>query len=147
MKPSLQRRASERGYATAYYAILLAAVMLPLMALSLDITRLLYVRTHLQTAADAACEAAAQAVPGAAFNASGTAAPEASLAQAQASREFNATVADQGLVKYKPTLTHIQIKGDTVEIQASAGVTPLIPVTPALAVNAAAFCQTRANRH
>ena len=48
-------RRSERGSSTAWAAIFMALVVLPLMSLAIDGTRLLYLRTRLQTAVDAAC--------------------------------------------------------------------------------------------
>ena len=50
---------SERGSSMAWTAIFLAFVLLPLMALVVDGSRLFYVRGRLQTALDAACEDAA----------------------------------------------------------------------------------------
>ncbi len=50
---------SEQGSSLAWTAAFLTTVFLPLMLLVVDGTRLLYVRGRLQTATDAACEAAA----------------------------------------------------------------------------------------
>jgi len=55
------------------------------------------VRTHLQTATDAACEAAAQAIDAAAFRNSGTERVNLALGAGYAQREFAATVADRAL--------------------------------------------------
>lgn len=52
----------EQGSSMGWTAIFLAAVLLPLMLLVIDGSRVLYVRGRLQTAADAACEAAAWTV-------------------------------------------------------------------------------------
>jgi len=49
----------ERGSSTAWTAIFLAFVLVPMLALVIDGSRLFYVRGRLQTAADAACEDAA----------------------------------------------------------------------------------------
>jgi uncharacterized membrane protein len=50
---------SEQGSSLAWTAVFLITVLMPLMLLVIDGSRLLYIRGRLQTAADAACEAAA----------------------------------------------------------------------------------------
>ena len=50
---------SERGSSMAWTAVFLMTVLMPLMLLIVDGSRLLYIRGRLQTASDAACEAAA----------------------------------------------------------------------------------------
>lgn len=60
-KPRVNIHRSERGSSMAWTAVFLATVLLPLMLLVVDGTRLLYVRGRLQTAADGACEDAAWA--------------------------------------------------------------------------------------
>jgi uncharacterized membrane protein len=49
----------EHGSSMAWTAVFLITVLLPLMLLVVDGSRLLYIRGRLQTATDAACEAAA----------------------------------------------------------------------------------------
>ena len=58
-KSKIKNRKSEIGSSLAWSAIFLAFVLLPLMALVVDGSRLFYVRGRLQTALDAACEDAA----------------------------------------------------------------------------------------
>ncbi len=60
-QPAIHPHRSESGSSMAWTAVFLAAVLLPLMLLVIDGSRLLYVRGRLQTAADAACEDAAWA--------------------------------------------------------------------------------------
>lgn len=138
---------NDEAYAMAYYTIILATVLLPLMSLTIDITRLMYVRTHLQTAADGACAAAAQAVFGPSFNLTGRAVPDARMADTYARREFEATVADQGIIEYAPRLDRVLVNGTFVELEASASVTPLMPVTPGLSARVLANCEARASGH
>ena len=52
---------SERGSSMAWTAVFLITVLLPLMLLVVDGSRLLFIRGRLQTATDAACEGAAWA--------------------------------------------------------------------------------------
>ncbi len=54
-------RNSEQGSSMAWTAIFLTTILMPLMLLVIDGSRLLYVRGRLQTAVDAACEDAAWA--------------------------------------------------------------------------------------
>ena len=49
----------EHGSSMAWTAVFLVTVLMPLMLLIVDGSRLLYIRGRLQTASDAACEAAA----------------------------------------------------------------------------------------
>ena len=50
-----------RGDVWAFIAIAMVFIGLPLASLTVDVVRGMYVRTHLQTATDAACQAAADA--------------------------------------------------------------------------------------
>ena len=51
---------NEHGYVTAFWAIFLGTVMVPLMVLAWDVGRLFYARGEIQKAADAAALAAAR---------------------------------------------------------------------------------------
>ena len=55
----MQLRKPEQGSSMAWTAVFLTTVLLPLMLLVIDGSRLLYIRGRLQTATDAACEDAA----------------------------------------------------------------------------------------
>jgi hypothetical protein len=55
-------RFNEHGYATAFWAVFIGAVMIPLLVLVWDVGRLFYARGEVQKAADAAALAAAQEV-------------------------------------------------------------------------------------
>ncbi len=55
-------RDKEQGYAMAFYAIFLAAVVVPLLVLAWGVGRFFYARGELQKAADAAAEAAAREI-------------------------------------------------------------------------------------
>jgi hypothetical protein len=54
-------RRPEQGSSMAWTAVLLITVLLPLMLLVIDGSRVFYIRARLQTATDAACEDAAWA--------------------------------------------------------------------------------------
>jgi Flp pilus assembly protein TadG len=85
----------------------MAAILLPLLSLSVDITRAFYVRLHLQSATDAACEAAALALDVPQFRETGRAEIHSGLAFSWAGREFSATLADQSTVHYTASLGQI----------------------------------------
>ena len=57
----MQNRRPEQGSSMAWTAVLLITVLMPLMLLIIDGSRLFYIRGRLQTATDAACEDAAWA--------------------------------------------------------------------------------------
>src|SRR5690349_5949077 len=97
------------AFAMPYYAVVLAAVAVPLMILSLDVTRFFYLRTHLQSATDAACEAAAQALDLPHFKSTGEARVDLALARGYANREFSTTTSEQGITKYTPVLNGIRL--------------------------------------
>jgi hypothetical protein len=101
----------------------MAAVLLPLLSLSVDVTRAFYVRLHLQSAADAACEAAALALDVPQFRQTGRAEIHSGLAYDWAGREFAATLADQSAINYAAALGQISFTGPrTVLCRASASV-------------------------
>jgi hypothetical protein len=55
----MKKERPEQGSSLAWTAVFLITVLLPLMLLIIDGSRLWYIRGRLQTATDAACEAAA----------------------------------------------------------------------------------------
>ena len=60
MLSTLRRfRRDRRADVWSFIAVALVFIALPLASLTVDVVRGLYVRTHLQVAADAACQAAA----------------------------------------------------------------------------------------
>ena len=89
MLQSLRRfRRDRRADVWAFLAVALLFVALPLASLTVDVVRDMYVRTHLQVAADAACQAAANSVDAAVFQATGVQQINASLARYQAASVF-----------------------------------------------------------
>lgn len=134
----------ETGYSMAWYAALLAFVLVPLMSLAVDITRLLFVRTDLQTSVDAACEAAALAADTAAFQQTGIERIDPGLAAAYAAQAFRASAAEAGLVQYAPSLASVAVFAPTeVACTGAAAVVPLIPYSPELSVRVFAQAKMR----
>ncbi len=114
-----------RAYAMPFYAIVLSTVALPLLILSVDVTRYFYMRTHLQAAADAACEAAAQALDLPYFRSTGEGRINLSQASGMASREFGSSTIEQGITKYAPRLTGLSfVSPRAVRCRAAADMIP-----------------------
>jgi acyl CoA:acetate/3-ketoacid CoA transferase len=113
--------------------MLIALVAMPMLVLSAEITRSLYINVHIQTAVDSACTAAVQAVDVPYFVDYGVIRIDPSNAVSYAQREFNATVARSNIEDYNPALTSVSINNNVVECRASAqmiwsfpGIAPLI---------------------
>lgn len=120
----------ERGYSMAWWAVIFATVLVPLLALSIDITRLLYVRVRVQSAVDAACEAAASTADIPAWREAGIRRIDPGEAAANANYAFYRTAAEAGVVRYAPTLSRLEIVGDTARCRAKASVQSFILPIP-----------------
>jgi uncharacterized membrane protein len=135
MPDCIRKHINEHGYSMGWYAMVFAFVLLPLMSLAVDITRLLYVRNDLQTSVDAACEAAGLAADTAYFNRTGEQRIHPGLAAAYASQAFRASAVEAGLMEYSATLTAVSVLSPTeVGCVARANVKTFIRITPALNV-------------
>lgn len=119
-----------RASAFAWYAALMLLVGIPLSSLSIDVVRLMYVRGHLHTATDAACQAAADALDVPYFVSTGQARINPGLARSQAGSIFAATLQDSSTIGYGPGLS-IGFPGPRLaHCVASASVDHLVPFTP-----------------
>ena len=139
---------SRRGDAYVWFAALLVFVAIPLSSLSIDVTRMMYVRGHLQTAADAACQSAADALDVPFFISTGQKRINTGLARTQAAREFSATLQDTGRVRY--TITGLAIDFPTptfAHCVASATVEHIIPLTPLMQVVVESTSEMRAAKN
>jgi len=136
----------QRGAAAVYWAACMTFIV-PLIALAIDMPRALYVRSHLQAAADAACEAAAMAVDVPVFRETGEAKIKYDDAKVWAAREFTATVADSGIWGYGPSLNSVVLETPLIaSCVASANVDPLVPVSPAMNIVVRSTSETRVGR-
>jgi len=137
-----------RGDVYAWTASLLVFVALPLASLSIDVVRLMYVRTHLQTASDAACQAAADALDVPHFVATGRKRIDRALADVQAQRVFSATLGDAAQVGFEPSLTLSYPSPTSAHCTASASVAHIVPLTPELraVVETTSEMRTRSRR-
>lgn len=135
-----------RGVSFAWIAILMTFVAIPLMSLSIDIVRLMYVRGHLHTATDAACQAAADALDVRRFIETGEARIEWGRARTQAVEVFRATLVDAETVRYAESLA-VDFPGPRLaHCTATARVDHIIPMTPAMNVIVETTSEMRARR-
>ncbi len=119
-----------RGDVWAFIAVAIVFIGLPLASLTVDVVRGMYVRTHLQVATDAACQAAADALDTAAFQSTGVRRINPSRGRSQAASVFNATLGDAARVGFTPSLAIGFPSATRANCQATASVDRLIPLTP-----------------
>ncbi len=119
-----------RGDVWAFIAIAMVFLGLPLSSLTVDVVRDMYVRTHLQAAADAACQAAADSLDTVAFQSTGVRRIDPSRGRSQAASVFSASLADAGRVGFTPVLAVGFPTATRATCQASASLRRLIPLTP-----------------
>jgi len=123
-----------RGDAYAWVAALMLLVGIPLASLSIDITRMMYVRGHLHTATDASCQAAVDALDVRYFINTGQARINAGQGRAQAAQVFRATLTDATTIKYVESLA-VDFPGPRLaHCTATARVDHIVPITPTLIV-------------
>lgn len=120
----------KRGDMFAYFAVLMVFLMVPLSSLAIDIVRGMYVRGHLHTATDAACQAAAEALDAPYFVQTGNKQIKPGLARAQAGQVFGASLVDADGVGFAPSLSVSIISPLKARCVSSASVARLIPGTP-----------------
>ncbi len=149
MKKKLNGKVSAfPGYSMALYAILLAVVGIPLMSLSIDITRLMYARTHLQAAVDAACEAGAQALDVPTFLQTGVRQIDYGVAIGNAAREFHSTVSSPAMMREGARLTSVWLVSPTsLGCTGTVQVAPMVPLLPELVAGARSISELKVERH
>ena len=126
---------SRRGDAYAWFASMLVFVFIPLASLSIDVTRMMYVRGHLQTANDAACQSAADALDVPLFIETNQKRIEPGLARKQAAREFSATLRDADKIRYTIEGLALDFPAPTfAHCVATVHVEHIIPLTPDMRV-------------
>lgn len=125
-------------------ALVIVTVMLPLMGLTLDIPRYFILRSTLQSAADAAAEAAAQTLDAGAFINAGEVSL-ASYATDSAARVFYAVAAPASDRGYGIALDGVSIdeSNDTVAVTAHGALRYLFGLTPEVAIHVQASSRFR----
>jgi hypothetical protein len=138
---------NRKGFALPYTVMLIALVAMPMLILSSEIARSLYVNVHIQTAADAACAAAVEAVDVDYFIDTGILRIDGSEAVAYAQREFNSTVARSNIENYSPSLYSVSVEHNTMVIcRASAQMRWTLPGIAPLNMNVMSAAEARARR-
>ena len=128
----------------AYTTMLIALVVMPMMIVSIEIVRMMFVNVHLQSAVDAACAAASQAVDVPHFILTGELIIDPVTAAANANREFYSTVANAGINQYYPALSSVSISNDTiVYCESSAEMTWMLPGISSVALTANSAAEAR----
>ena len=123
-------RQDRRGDVWAFISVAILYIGMPLAGLTVDVVRGMYVRTHLQVAADAACQAAADALDVSVFRETGVRQINISLARSQAASVFYGTLPDSSKVGFSPSLSVGFPSSTSAHCQASASVAHEIPLTP-----------------
>jgi hypothetical protein len=125
---------NRRGDAYAWTAALMLLVGIPLASLSIDIVRMMYVRGHLHTATDAACQAAVDALDVPHFINTGQAVINGGEGRAQALQVFRATLTDVTTIGYVESLA-VDFPGPRLAHCVSiARVDHIVPMTPTMIV-------------
>ena len=124
------------GYSMVFWAVFIALVLLPLLALAIEVGRYSYARAELTKAADAAALAAAIEVERSVFRETGEIVLTSSAwAQAQAYANANTQYLSARGIRPVVTSVEVDISGRTVRVVLSANLDPLFPtVIPAVPV-------------
>ncbi len=128
--------ADRRGYSMTFWAVFFGFVMIPIMALGIEVGRYFYAKAEIAKAADAAALAAAAQINQAAFEQSGVLTPTgATWSQAQAFANMNDGPLDRYGVFAIVTSIQVDPAMKTVSIGVSADLRRLFPsVVPAIIV-------------
>ena len=124
-RPSLP---NEHGYAMAFWAIFMGAVIMPLLVLSWDVGRLFYARGEIQKAADAAALAAAREVDVQHYMLTGEVLiHQGALVQASHYAVRNISYLPSKDIHTQITRVVVNNNTRTVYVQMTADVSPLFP--------------------
>ncbi|MGC8945995.1 MAG: pilus assembly protein TadG-related protein [Anaerolineae bacterium] len=124
----MQEQLQERGNSLVLWALFMAIVVLPLMMLAIEGTRLLYLRGEVQKCADAAAEAAARQVDIPTFERTGVAVfrPDAA-GEVWTVYNWNASYLFQRGVYVQPESVSVNSATRKVFVRLRATVRPFLP--------------------
>lgn len=134
----------KRGYSTAFWASFFALVLVPMLALSMEVGRFFFTRSQIAAASDSAALAAAVEINHRLFVETGQIAPSsATYSWAQKAANSNC---EQLIVKgIHPWVSDIRVTGNTVEVAVSADLSILFPsVVPDITVTEWGRAEVRA---
>lgn len=134
-----------RAYSMTFWAVFFAFVVIPMMALSMEIGRFWIARSQIAAASDAASLAAAVEINRRVFMETGQVVlPNAeTYAWAQRAVNLNSSwLSERGI---HPSVSGITVNGNTVRVSVSAGLDRLFPsVVPDIAVTETGKAEVRA---
>lgn len=135
-----------RGYSLTFWTIFFGFVLIPILALSIELGRYFYARAEIAKAADAAALAAAAEISQRVFEETGDLQPTSKTwANAQAFASMNNSYLAQYGVKAVVTGITVDASADTVLVQVSANLEMLSPsVVPEVLVIESGFAEIRA---
>lgn len=124
------------GYSMTFWAVFFGFIMIPIMALGIELGRYFYARAEIAKAADAAALAAAAQINQAVFEENGTLVPTSQTwVEAQAFANLNNGILARNGVYAAVTEIHIDPATQTVTVAVSANLNRLFPsVVPAVIV-------------
>lgn len=134
-----------RGYSMTFWAVFFGFIMIPIMALGIELGRYFYARAEIAKAADAAALAAAVEINHRIFEASGDLSPTSKTwALAQVFASMNNNYLAQYGINAVVTGINIDAGKHTVLVQVSANLDRLFPsVVPDVVVSERGFAEIR----
>ncbi len=134
------------GYSMTFWTVFFGFIMIPIMALGIELGRYFYARAEIAKAADAAALAAAAEINQRIFEASGDLSPTSmTWSNAQAFASMNNNYLGQYGVNAVVTGINVDVGKDTVMVQVSANLERLFPsVVPYVLVMETGQAQIRA---
>ncbi len=138
-----------RAYSMTFWTVFFGFIMIPIMALGIELGRYFYARAEVAKAADAAALAAAAEINQRIFEASGDLAPTGKTwANAQAFASMNNGYLTQYGVNAVVSGINVNAGAHTVQVQVSANLERLFPsVVPSVIVSESGFAEIRAFTH
>ena len=135
-----------RGYSLTFWTIFFGFILIPILALSIELGRYFYARSEIAKAADAAALAAAAEISQRVFEETGDLQPTSKTwANAQAFASMNNSYLSQYGVNAVVTGISVDAGEDTVLVQVSANLERLFPsVVQDVIVTEAGYAEIRA---
>ena len=136
----------KRAYSLTFWTVFFGFILIPIMALSIELGRYYYARVEIAKAADAAALAAAAEISQRVFEETGDLQPTSrTWANAQAYASMNNSYLAQYGVNAVVTGISVDAGNDTVLVQVSANLERLFPsVVPEVTVTENGFAEIRA---
>lgn len=137
---------NKRGYSLTFWTIFFGFILIPILALSIELGRYFYARAEIAKSADAAALAAAAEISQRVFEETGDLQPTSKTwANAQSFASMNNSYLNQYRVSAVVTGISVDAGEDTVLVQVSANLERLFPsVVPKVIVTESGVAEIRA---